>query len=140
MPIQAKIQELKKIKTECLANSVLYKRKHQKLKKRDQTIDGVCSVLNAGSITLILSTPTVPPLFIASAVCSGLQFILSRVQEKLKWKEKYNSFLTTSNQYYGLASEINVVLHKNHLTNELYEAYIEEVSDKITLVRDSQIF
>jgi hypothetical protein len=128
------------MRTECLANSVIYKKRHQKLKRKDQLIEGFCSILNASSITLILSTPTVPPLFIGSAVCSSLQFVLSRVQEKMKWKDKYHSFLTTSNQYYALASEINVVLHKNHLTNEQYESYIEEVSDKTTLIRDSQIF
>lgn len=140
MPINHKVDTLNKIKKECLRYSTQYKKSHQKLKKRDNVIDGVNAVLNATSITCIINSPAVPPLVIAAAVSSALQFVLSRIQDKMRWKEKMTAFLTTSNQYHNMASEICVVLHKNGLSNEQYGEYLEEVNDKISLIRDTQLF
>lgn len=139
MPIKDKIEALKKIKAECKNNYRQYANRYKRLKKYDNFIDLTTSILNASSITLILSTPAIPPLFIASAVCSGIQFVVCRVQDKMKIKDKYSQYLTTANQYYSLMNEILIVLHKNHLSNEEYQSYIEEVTDKINLIRDTQI-
>ena len=137
MPIQTKIEALKKIKNTCKNNFIEYNNKYKKYKRIDDIIDFFASILNASSITLILSTPALPPLFIASAVCSSLQFIITRAQDKMKIKDKYNQFKTTSNQYDALRREILTVLSKNNLSNEEYESYLEEVNDKINLILDS---
>lgn len=137
MPIQNKIEALKKIKNNCKNNFIEYNNKYKKYKRIDDIIDFFASILNASSITLILSTPALPPLFIASAVCSSLQFVINRAQDKMKIKDKYCQYKTTSNQYDALHREILTVLSKNNLSNEEYEAYLEEVNDKINLILDS---
>jgi hypothetical protein len=139
MPIEDKKKVLKQLRQECMKNYKEYSERYRRLKRKDNITDGVCSVLNCGTIVCIVNTPVVPPLFIPSAVCSGLQFIISRYTEKMRWKDKYNQYLTTANQYYALNKEILVVLHKNHLTNEQYGDYISEITDKLNLVRDTQL-
>lgn len=109
------------------------------MKNKSNAVDFVTGILNAASITFILNTPGFPPLFIGGAVCSSLQFVIQRGLEKLKWVEKYNSYLVTSNQYKNLSAEILTVLTKNNLTNEQYESYLEEVIDKQSLIRDTEI-
>jgi hypothetical protein len=138
MPIAEKIKSLKKIKDYCDKFYKLNHCKYKKYKRIDEGVDFFTSILNATSITLILSTPALPPLFIASAVCSSLQFVICRAQDKMKVKDKYNQYLTTARQYDALRREILTVLSKNHLSNEQYEAYIEEVHDKINLIKDNE--
>lgn len=139
MPIKDKINVLKAIKKDCRENSLSYKKRYKKLKKIDDAIDLINSILNASSIALIMSIPAIPPLFIGSGVCSSIQFIISRSQDKMNLKQKYNRHLTSSNQYENLMREIITVLNKNHLTNEQYEAYIEEVHDKLSLISDTAL-
>lgn len=139
MPIKEKIKILNDIKKECLKKSNLYKKRYKKLKKRDDITDFTTSILNASSISLILASPAIPILFIPASICSSLQFIISQVQSKIDMKNKYNHHLTTSYQYENLCREIVVVLSKNHLSNEQYGDYIEELNDKLSLIQDSQI-
>jgi hypothetical protein len=139
MPLKEKIEEIKKIKKYCKTSYILYHKKYKKYKTLDEVVDFITAILNASSITCILSTPAVPPLFIASAVCSSLQFVITRVQDKMKLKDKYNQYQITSKQYDALRREIITVLHKNHLSNSDCESLIEEFNDKINLIKDTEV-
>jgi hypothetical protein len=139
MPIHHKIKILNELKGGCLKKSKLYKKRYKKLKKIDDITDFTTSILNASSISLIVSSVSMPLLVIPSAVCSSIQFVIGQVQNKVNLKNRYNRHLTTSYQYEQLAREILIVLSKNHLTNDQYEAYIQEVNDKIGLIQDSEI-
>ena len=139
MTIAEKRKVLNDLRKNCLKNNKKYNKLYQKFKKYNNIVSFSASLLNASSITLILSTPAIPVLFIPSAVCSSLQFIISRVYEKLNIQDKTLIYLNTSNQYYALMNEIVIVLNKNHLTNEQYGEYIEVITSKIDLIRDTQI-
>jgi hypothetical protein len=78
-------------------------------------------------------------VLVASAICSGLSFIVSRTQDKINLKQKYTQHNLTIKQYSDLNREICSVLSKNHLTNEEYQAYIDEIYDKISLIEDTSL-
>lgn len=139
MPIQDKIKVLKKLKDDCNNKYKEYNKKYKKYKRYDDITDFITSILNASSISLIMSSLTLPLLIIPAGVLSSVQFIITRAQDKMKLKDKYNSFHITSNQYDALRREIITVLNKNHLDNSQYQQYIEEVHDKINLIKDMEI-
>jgi hypothetical protein len=139
MPIQDKIKVLKKLKDDCNNKYKEYNKKYKKYKRYDDITDFITSILNASSISLIMSSLTLPLLIIPAGVLSSAQFIITRAQDKMKLKDKYSSFHISANQYDGLRREIITVLSKNHLDNSQYQQYIEEVHDKINLIKDTEI-
>jgi hypothetical protein len=134
-----KKQILRDIKNECILKSKKYKKKFKKYKRIDDFIDGTNALLNGVSISLIISGFGIPPLLVASAITSGVNFILSRFQDKINLKSKYTNHNLSINQYSNLSREILAVLTKNNLSSEEYHNYICEVTDKIALIEDSSL-
>lgn len=135
-----KIEILRTIKKEALAEVEKYKAKYRKTKKIDDAIDAGNALLTGTSISLTVIGLHTPPLLIVSASVSGFSFIMSRIQDKINFKAKYLQHHQTFNNYSQLAREIITVLNKNNLSSEEYLRYIQEVYDKLGLIEDSQLF
>lgn len=135
-----KIIILKELLVDCLSHSKIYRKKYKKIKRLDDVFDVCNSLMSSSAIALIVVGFTIPPCLIISACLSGINLVGSRVQDKLKLKFKHNQHHLTMVQYIALAREITTVLSKNNLSSSDYQNYIEEVSDKLNLINDSQIF
>jgi len=138
--LENKITTLKTILKSCQTNSKLYKRKYKKMKKIDDIIDLVTALLSGGSIALIIVGFTNPACLIASAILSGVNFVIVRLQDKYNLKHKYIQHNLSMQQYNDLMREISAVLTKNNLTSDEYQSYIEECYSKISLIEDTQLF
>jgi hypothetical protein len=131
---------IKGVKDDCKLKIKLYRKRYKKLKRIDNVLDITNSFLNASAIALIVSGFTMPPLLIASASCSGVNFVMERIQDKTNLKQKIEELKQTINQYNAIVNEIVVVLNKNNLTSEQYTDYLQEIYDKIELISEySQI-
>jgi len=119
----------------------VYKRKYKKLKRIDNCLDISNSFLNSSALALVITGATAfPPLLIASASCSGINFVLNRIQDKINIKRKIEELRQSINQFNSVVNEIVIVLNKNNLTSEQYSNYMQELYDKISLIEDySQI-
>lgn len=130
---------LRSLRDDCLIKVKQYRKKYKKLKRIDDAIDGGCALLTGISISFTVSGIGFPPLLIASACTSGFEFVVSRVQDKYNLKARYTQHNLSINQYSNLAREILTVLTKNNLSNEEYQSYICEITDKISLIEDSSM-
>jgi len=139
MSIQDKKKLLKEIKNRCIKKSKEYKKRFKRLKKWDDRIDLLVSFLNSANIACLISGLTYPPILIASIVCSGLGLIVSRVQQSYNFKHRYTTHNNTINNYNEVAREIITILHRNHLTNEQLQEYIEYINSKLDIIEGSSI-
>lgn len=137
--VETKIKMLKCILKDCLTLSNLYRKRYLYLKKVDDRIDFFNATSSGTAIILIVIGFTNPVCLLASAILSGINFVVSRGQDKLNFKSKYTQHLTTFQQYTDLAREIQVVMTKNNLTSDQYQDYIDELTSKRSLIEDSQL-
>ena len=54
-------------------------------------------------------------------------------------KRKYVQHSITIAQYDALAREIIAVLHRNHMTSNEYDEFIDAMNDKMALIDDTRI-
>ena len=139
MAVIDKIKALKEIKQKCFNRARYHSVKHKKLKKIDDIIGVVSSTLNASSIALVIVGFSNPIFLVISAVCSGLDFILCRIMDKYDLKSKHLQHQNTNREYSDLVREISIVLLKNNMTSDEYTRYLEEVSDKISMIENYEI-
>jgi len=139
MAISDKIKALKEIKVKCFNRARHHSIKRKKLKRIDDIIGVVSSTLNATSIALVIVGFTMPPFLIVSAICSGVDFILCQVITKYDIKTKHIQHQNTNREYSDLVRELSIVLLKNNMTSEQYDRYLEEVSDKISMIENYEI-
>lgn len=130
---------LYQIKIECIISSKTHKEKHLKLKKIDDRVDIICTCLSGVSTALLISGFLIQPLLIASAVCSGISFVISNIQRSYDFKNRYIQHNISYYQYLELAREINTVMYKNHLTNDEYQDFIIDINNRISLFHDTEI-
>lgn len=135
-----KIKILKGVLRDCIDQSKNYTKKYKKLKRFDDRLDVLSSILSGSSIILVVVGFTNPPCLVASAIIGGIDFIIKRGQDKYNYKQKYTQHNLTMLQYKDLAREIGAVLSKNHMTSQEYQNYIEECNDKLSLIQDTQLF
>lgn len=139
MPIEDKKKLLRETAKKCIINAKLYKRRHKKLKFIDDIIDSFLSGCCACSMSLTILGITFPLLLVPSAVLSGVAFIVSQIQRQYNFKHKYNMDAITYTQLKELSREINVILRKNHLSNNDLIDVIEDINNKISLIEDTAI-
>jgi hypothetical protein len=139
MPIETKKKLLRQMAKECVDKSILYRRRHKIYKRRDDMIDMFTSSCVACSMSLTIVGITFPILLIPSAVLSGLAFIITQAQRQYDLKRRYNMDGITYTQLVELSREINIVIRKNHMTNEEYEDFVSDVSNKLSLIEDTAI-
>lgn len=139
MPISDKKKLLREMAKKCVDKSKLYKKRHKKLKWRDDMIDLSTSILVGGSMSLTIMGITFPILLIPSAVLSGIAFVLSQAQRQYNLKHRYNMDGITCIQLQELSREISIVMRKNHLSNDDYEDFLNDVSNKLSLIEDTAI-
>ena len=133
------LELLKQIKLECIERSNKHCKRHKKLKRIDDRLDILCTCLSGISTALLVSGFMIHPLLIASACCSGISFVVSNVQRSYNFKNKYIQHNISYYQYLELAREINVVMSKNHLTNDEYREYIQDINNRINLFHDTEL-
>ena len=134
MAISDKIEALKEMKNKCFNRARQHSVKHRKLKRIDDIIGVVSSTLNATSITLVVIGFTIPWCLVASAVCSGIDFVLCQIMNKYDIKARY-----LNREYSDLVREISIVLLKNNMPSDEYDRYLEEVCDKISMIENYEI-
>jgi hypothetical protein len=139
MPIENKKKLLRQMAKECVDKSILYRRRHKKYKFRDDMIDIFTSSCVACSMSLTIVGITFPILLIPSAVLSGLAFVITQAQRQYDLKRRYNMDGITYTQLVELSREINIVIRKNHMTNEEYEDFVSDVSNKLSLIEDTAV-
>ena len=138
MPISDKRKLLKEIQKQCTIFSKDYLKRYKKMKKIDDTIDVITSLLSASSIGLIVSGLSMPPLLLAAVVTSSLSFVITQVQLKYDLKTRYNNYNVCVNQYDEISREIITVLYRNHMTIDEYENFIDDVQAKLSMIDDSR--
>ena len=139
MPIQDKRKYLNKLKNICFEQSKKYKLRYRKLKFKDDMLDVATSCMTASVIAFTISGFVMPPLLIASASLTGVSFVIQQGQKTYQFKRKYIQHAITIAQYDALAREIIAVLHRNHMSSEDYDNFIEQMNDKMALIDDSRI-
>ena len=139
MPISDKKKLLREMAKNCVNKSKLYRKRHKKYKFRDDIIDLSVSMMVGASMSLTIMGITFPILLIPSAILSGIAFVLSQAQRQYNLKHRYNMDSITCIQLQELSREISIVLRKNHLSNEDYEDFLSDVSNKLSLIEDSAI-
>ena len=139
MPISDKKKLLRDMAKDCIAKSKLYRKRHKKYKWIDDCIDLTNSILVGGSMSLTIMGITFPILLVPSAVLSGIAFVLSQAQRQYNLKHRYNMDSITCIQLQELSREISIVMRKNHMTNEEYEDFLNDVSNKLSLIEDTAI-
>lgn len=139
MTIEQKRKLLHELKENCMKQSKVYYTRYKKLKRKDDAIDVLTSVMTATTIALTISGFAVPPLLIMSASMSGLSFVIIQGQKTYNLKRKYEHHAVSVSQYEALAREIVSVLHRNHMSSEEYDEFITVVNDKLALIDDSKL-
>jgi hypothetical protein len=139
MPILQKKSLLRQMAKDCVDKSILYRKRYKKYKWRDDMIDIFTSSCVACSMSLTIVGITYPVLLIPSAILSGIAFVTTQAQRQYDFKRRYNMDGITYTQLVELSREINIVLRKNHMTNEEYEDFVSDVSNKLSLIEDTAI-
>jgi len=139
MPISDKKKLLREMAKNCVNKSKLYRKRHKKYKFRDDIIDLSVSMMVGASMSLTIMGITFPILLIPSAILSGIAFVLSQAQRQYNLKHRYNMDSITCIQLQELSREISIVLRKNHLSSEDYEDFLNDVSNKLSLIEDTAI-
>lgn len=139
MPIEDKKKLLREIAKKAVIKSKMYKRRHKKLKFIDNMIDLFISGCCACSMSLTILGIMFPPLLIPSAVLSGSAFVVAQIQRQYNFKNKYNMDGITYTQLKELSREINIILRKNHLSNNDLIDVIEDINNKLSLIEDTAI-
>jgi len=139
MPIPNKIEYLNKVKKECEELSETYRKKYKKHKRLDDMLDVITSLLNGSAIALTLSGFTMPILLIGAIVSNSISFVITQGQRSYNLKRRYLQNDTTYKQYTDLVRKIESILHKNHLTSEEYDLFIDQVHDRIALIDDNRL-
>jgi hypothetical protein len=137
--IKDKRKLLKDIHKECIKHHMYYKKRYKRLKLKDDVIDVLHTSLNMSAVALTLSGFGLPPLLIASASCAGMGLVLSQAQKTYQSKIRLTNFNVCVTQYEELAREITAVLHRNHMDSSMYQEYIEDVYQKMSLIDDSKL-
>lgn len=137
--IKDKRKLLKDIHKECIKHHMYYKKRYKRLKLKDDMIDVLHTGLNMSAVALTLSGFGLPPLLIASASCAGAGLVLSQAQKTYQSKIRLTNFNVCVTQYEELAREITAVLHRNHMDSAMYQEYIEDVYQKMSLIDDSKL-
>jgi hypothetical protein len=137
--IKDKRKLLKDIHKECIKHHMYYKKRYKRLKLKDDIIDVLHTSLNMSAVALTLSGFGLPPLLIASASCAGMGLVLSQAQKTYQSKIRLTNFNVCVTQYEELAREITAVLHRNHMDSSMYQEYIEDVYQKMSLIDDSKL-
>lgn len=137
--VKDKRKLLKDIHRECIKQHLYYKKRYKKLKFRDDMVDILHTSLNMSAVALTLSGFGLPPLLIASASCAGLGLVLTQGQKTYQSKIRLTNFNVCVTQYEELAREITAVLHRNHMDSSMYQEYIEDVYQKMSLIDDSKL-
>jgi hypothetical protein len=137
--VDIKRQELRRLQKMCIHESKNYKKRYKKLKRIDDRLDVITTILNMSSISLTVSGFGLPPLLIASASCAGFSLILSQAQKAYNTKVKLSTIGTTIIQYDSIAREIGAVLLRNHMTSKDYSEYIEDVNSKLSMIDDTRL-
>jgi hypothetical protein len=137
--IDIKRTELKRLQKMCIHQSKQYKKRYKKLKRTDDRLDVITTILNMSSISLTVSGFGIPPLLVASASCAGASLILSQTQKAYNTKVKLSTIGTTIIQYDNIAREIGAVLLRNHMSSKDYSEYIEDVNAKLSIIDDSRL-
>ena len=139
MTIEDKRKYLNNLKDICFNQSKKYKKRYRKLKFKDDMLDVSTSCMTASVIAFTISGFVLPPLLIASASLSGVSFVIQQGQKTYQFKRKYIQHSITITQYDALAREIIAVLHRNHMTSNEYEEFIDAMNDKMALIDDTRI-
>ncbi len=139
MTIEEKRKLLHKLKEQCINQSKIYYTRYKRLKRKDDGIDVLTSVMTATTIALTISGFAVPPLLIASASLTGVSFVMAQAQKTYNLKKKYTHHAVCVSQYEALAREIVSVLHRNHMSSIEYDEFITVVNDKLALIDDSRL-
>lgn len=139
MPIEQKKKLLQEIKIKCIDKAKGYTIRYKKLKKYDDITDLIVSFLNSANIACLISGLSYPPILIACLVCSGVSFIISRVQQSYNFKHRYTTHNQTINNYNELSREIVNTLYRNHLTNDELDDFIQYVNSKIDIIESTSI-
>jgi hypothetical protein len=139
MPISDKKNLLRKMAKDCIDKSKLYRKRYKRYKFRDDMIDIFTSSCVACSMSFTIVGITFPILLIPASVLSGFAFIITQVQRQYDLKRRYHMDSVTYTQLVELSREISIVLRKNHLTNEEYEDFLNDVSNKLSLIEDTAI-
>ena len=118
-----------------------HNKRYKQLKTRDEILSGLESFLSGLSLAFFISGVTVFPIFIiVGGVCSGLSFMLNRINTNLKTKDKINRHLLMRKQYSDLVRNIENILSRNGLNSEELTTLISDINDKINLIEDNEIF
>lgn len=139
MPIEEKKEYLEKVKNDCKAFSDIYKKRYKKIKRIDDIIDVITSLLNASSIALTISGITFTPLLLVSISCSALSYIVQQAQRTYNLKRRYITHDTTYKQYIDIVRKIDATIKKNHMTSEDYDSFIDQIHDRLALIDDSRL-
>jgi len=137
--INKKRKVLRDIHKQCINNSLYYKKRYKRLKRKDDFIDIAHTSLNMSAVALTISGFGAPPLLIASATCAGLGLVISQAQKTYNSKIKLSNFNVCISQYDEIAREITAVLHRNHMSSKDYQEYIEDINAKLSMIDDSRI-
>ncbi len=124
MTIEEKRKLLHQLKDNCMNQAKVYYARYKRLKKKDDAIDVLTSVMTATNIALTISGFAVPPLLIVSASMSGLSFVIIQGQKTYNLKRKYEHHAVSVSQYEALSREIVSVLHRIHMSSEEYDEFI----------------
>ena len=139
MTIEDKRKYLNNLKDICFNQSKKYKKRYRKLKFKDDMLDVATSSMTASVIAFTISGFVIPPLLIVSCSLTGLSFVIQQGQRTYQFKRKYVQHSITITQYDALAREIISVLHRNHMTSNEYDEFIDAMNDKLALIDDTRI-
>lgn len=139
MTIEDKRKYLNNLKDICFNQSKKYKKRYRKLKFKDDMLDVATSSMTASVIAFTISGFVIPPLLIVSCSLTGLSFVIQQGQKTYQFKRKYIQHSITITQYDALAREIIAVLHRNHMTSNEYDEFIDAMNDKMALIDDTRI-
>ena len=115
MTIEEKRKLLHQLKDNCMNQAKVYYARYKRLKKKDDAIDVLTSVMTATTIALTISGFAVPPLLIVSASMSGLSFVIIQGQKTYNLKRKYEHHAVSVSQYEALAREtVTVFAQESH--------------------------
>ncbi len=137
--IQEKRRLLRTIHRTCLLQHKAYKKRYKQLKKRDDMVDIFHTTLNMSAVALTISGFGIPPLLIASATCAGLGLVLTQAQKTYNSKVRLTNYSVCVCQYDEICREITAVLHRNHMSSDDYQEFIENINAKLSMIDDSKL-
>lgn len=138
MAVEKYINRLREIKKHSKSQYQYHKKKYKKNKNINSYTNLSITLLNSVSISLLIIGILHPPIIIASGACSGLSFIIQELQKTYYNDNKVGSHKITYSQYYDIYIEVTNILDNNGLTEEQYKNLINNLQDRLEIIRDSQ--